>query len=143
MKKLFSDCRLKLEKSVKDGMNVLRFTQPPWGSYLATIVTSELTHDGNEVVVRVPSWFARSIFWISSGLRDYELIYSIKNNVKPHHHAVFYRCIDRKGRTRYLADIGEVDSDAGCTFVVVQEDLEAVFNLLEFSYEFRLENKTE
>jgi hypothetical protein len=122
----WTDCKLKLAITNEDGMNKLRFFQPPFGGELAivrlprsgAILSSEF--GGN------PPLFARIVLWIVCGARDYVPLVAVESPSKPYTFARFYRCIDRKNRERTFAAVGEVKSDSGATFLVKSEDFEII-----------------
>ena len=118
----WTDCKLNLAITNESGINILKFSQPPWGSNLTTVRLPE-SHDAISTNFHTrPSWFAKSILWIVCGVKDYVPILAVESPTKPHTFARFYRCKDRRGRQRTFAEVGEPNSDSGATFIVKEED---------------------
>ena len=127
MKKLHANCRLKLDISAEGDVFALKFTQPPFGGYLATIHTNKIEqHHLGHSSSDIPGWLTRLVFSLTSGIKEYELTYRLVNNEKPYHYANFYRCRDRRNRERFFAEIYEFDSDCGCSFLIARENYDVV-----------------
>ena len=59
---------------------------------------------------------------MTSGIRNYQLIYRLVSDNKPYHYANFYRCHDRKKRDRFFAEVYEADSEFGGSFLITREN---------------------
>ena len=131
MKKLTADCRLKLQISEDGDVCTYKFTQPPFGGYLATIRTKHVLSCHNHSANILPNWFSRLVFSVTSGIRNYESVCRLVSDEKPYNYANFYRCHDRRRRDRFFAEIHEVDSECGCSFLIAKEDFDKVSSQID------------
>lgn len=124
---LRADCGLSLKVVSKANQTLLKFTQSPLSGELATIPV-DLSGDEwwQAVAEQQPHGLSRFIFWVTSGLGDFEHLLGIVAEKEPYHSAHFYRCLDRKKRERFFAEIHEAGSETGASFIVKKEDFERV-----------------
>ena len=122
----WTDCQLKLAITNENGINMLRFYQPPWGGELAIVRLPKAHGVLSPKFISRPPLFARVVLWIVCGATNYVPLFAVESPSKPYTFARFYRCEDRRNRERTFAEVGEVKSDSGATFLVKDEDFQTI-----------------